>query len=64
MAEYSRRSVASRTSRGVTGLAFEAPFPPHTNEKGIKKDPANARSFLRVGDRTRTDNIQNHNLGL
>ena len=30
-----------------------------------KKDPAFARSsFIRVDDRTRTDNIQNHNLGL
>lgn len=36
-----------------------------TNPFLLKKNPAKSRrNFLRVGDRTRTDNIQNHNLGL
>lgn len=48
MAEYSRRSVASRTSRGVTGLAFEAPFPPH-KQKRKKKDPAFREVFFKGG---------------
>ena len=53
--------------RVVATISCYAPNYDHTHsnvEETIKKRPVRNRSFFRVRDRTRTDDNQNHNLGL